>query len=87
MRSSGYDFKISFTPHSVGLMHTDEPIDWTNGLPGKADLRLRENMIISVDCPVMETGYGGSAHLEDLTLITSTGSEPIHPVTGAAIVI
>jgi Xaa-Pro aminopeptidase len=86
-RKAGYDFKIGFGPHSVGLMHTDEPIAWVDGLPGKADLRLRENMIISVDCPVLEVGYGGSAHLEDLTLITADGAEQIHPLTATALVI
>jgi len=35
---------------------------------------------LSVDCPVMEAGLGGSAHLEDLTLITKTGGTPIHAV-------
>ncbi len=87
VRKSGYDFPIAFTPHSVGLAHTDEPIDWSSGLPGKADLRLRENMIISVDCPVLATGYGGSSHLEDLSLITKDGCEPIHPVSPAAIIV
>ena len=33
----------------------------------KDDLVLEENMIISVDMPVLHTGIGGSAHLEDLT--------------------
>jgi hypothetical protein len=33
----------------------------------------------------MQAGIGGSAHLEDLTLITATGSEPIHP--GAASIV
>ena len=35
-------------------------------------------MFISVDCPLMEAGSGGTAHLEDLTLIREDGSEPIH---------
>ncbi len=87
VRKAGYKYKIAFTPHSVGLMHTDEPIRWTDGVPGKADLVLEKNMIISVDCPVMETGLGGSAHLEDLTLITSDGGEQIHPTAGTALIL
>ena len=44
-------------------------------------------MILSIDCPVMETGVGGSAHLEDLTLITQGGAEPIHPTAAAALIV
>jgi Xaa-Pro aminopeptidase len=32
-------------------------------------------MVLSVDCPVIDTGIGGSAHREDLVLITPTGFE------------
>jgi len=87
VRKAGFDFRISFTPHSVGLMHTDEPIRWTEGVPGKADLVLEKNMILSIDCPVVETGFGGSAHLEDLTLITSDGAEQIHPTAATALIV
>jgi Xaa-Pro aminopeptidase len=77
VRQAGYDFVIAFQPHSVGLYHSD-----AIGLGG---LTLEPGMIISVDCPVMQAGIGGTAHLEDLTLITVTGSEPIHPVTAPVI--
>jgi Xaa-Pro aminopeptidase len=86
-RKSGYDFKIAYSTHSVGLMHTDEPFDWSQGVPTKLDLPLRENMIVSVDCPVLETGFGGSAHLEDLTLITADGGVPIHPASATALIV
>ena len=80
VKRAGYDFSIAFTPHSVGLMHTDEP--GRDGTPFfvKDDLVLEENMILSVDCPVRNVGFGGSAHLEDLTLITKDGSEPINDI-------
>jgi Xaa-Pro aminopeptidase len=78
VKSAGFDFRVSFGPHSVGLMHTDEPGLETQGFYRKADLVLQENMILSVDCPVLDTGVGGSAHLEDLMLITANGAVPIH---------
>jgi Xaa-Pro aminopeptidase len=61
----------------VGLQHTDAP--------GLGDVVLEPGMVISVDCPVMQTGIGGSTHLEDLTLITANGSEPIHRVSAPTI--
>jgi hypothetical protein len=30
---------------------------------------------------VVETGLGGSAHVEDLMLITADGAEPIHTIS------
>ena len=79
LRKLGADYTVSFTPHSVGLYHTDHV-----GMAGAAafgeDWVLEKGMILSVDCPLLESGVGGSAHLEDLTLITATGSESInHP--------
>jgi Xaa-Pro aminopeptidase len=79
LKKLGYDYTISFSPHMVGLYHTDQPRAGLDGRP--EDIVLQEGMIISVDCPLLDTGLGGTAHLEDLTLITATGSEPIH-VTG-----
>ena len=87
VRKAGFDTAIGFGPHSVGLMHTDEPCDDAHGFYRKADLTLRENMIVSVDCPVMDTGIGGSAHIEDLMLITADGAEPIHPLGDAVVVV
>ncbi len=74
LKKAGYDFFVAFGPHSVGLYHTDAV--------GLGDFALQAGMILSVDCPVMQSGIGGTAHLEDLTLITANGSQPIHP-TGA----
>ena len=87
VRAAGLDFDIPFSPHSVGLTHTDEP-----GLDGrpywvKDDLTLEPGMILSVDCPVLNTGIGGSAHMEDLSLITADGAEPIHTITDPVIVV
>ncbi len=77
LRKAGHDFKVAFGPHSVGLYHTDAA--------GLGDVVLEPGMILSVDCPVMQAGIGGSAHLEDLTLITPTGSERIHPAADSII--
>lgn len=77
LRKAGRDFVVSFGPHSVGLYHTDAA--------GLGDLVLEPGMILSVDCPVLQAGIGGSAHLEDLTLITKTGSERIHPAAGSIV--
>jgi len=87
VRAAGYDSVIGFGPHSVGLMHTDEPGEEAGGFYRKADLVLQENMILSVDCPVMETGFGGSAHMEDLMLITADGAVPIHALAEPVIIL
>ncbi len=87
VRDSGLDFDIPFAPHSVGLTHTDEP--GQDGRPYwvKDDLTLEPGMVISVDCPVMNTGIGGSAHMEDLSLITADGAEAIHAITDPVIIV
>ena len=70
------DIPMIFNPHSVGLAHTDQPRLDVYGR--RADHVLQENMILSIDCPLFETGLGGTAHLEDLVLITANGAETIH---------
>ena len=78
LRKAGKSYKIPFSPHSVGLYHSDH-IGMT-GLPPREDIVLEPGMILSIDCPLVETGVGGSAHLEDLMLITPDGSEPINDI-------
>ena len=86
LRHGGFtDAAIGFGPHSVGLAHTDEPCEDAGGFYRKSDLVLQENMILSVDCPVLATGIGGSAHMEDLMLITARGAEPIHDLSDAVV--
>ncbi len=87
VRAAGLDFDIPFSPHSVGLTHTDEP--GQDGRPYwvKDDLTLEPGMVLSVDCPVLNAGIGGSAHMEDLSLITPDGAEPIHTVTDPVIIL
>jgi len=88
MKRAGYKYDVAVTPHSVGLCHTDEPGKQANGAYWqKDDLVLQENMIISVDMPILHTGIGGSAHLEDLTLITKDGSEHINSIGERLIIV
>jgi Xaa-Pro aminopeptidase len=86
LKKMGADYTVSFGPHSVGLYHTDHV-----GMAGAAAFRedhvLEKGMIISVDCPMLESGVGGSAHLEDLMLITEDGSEPIHDIGDQTIIV
>ena len=86
LKKAGYDLDVAFTPHSVGLMHTDDPGRADSPFYVKEDVVLAENMIISVDCPVRNVGLGGSAHLEDLTLITADGGVQIND-TGDRVII
>ena len=80
LRKAGAGNLVGFGPHSVGLMHSDEPGEESGGFYRKADLTLEPNMVLSVDCPLLETGIGGSIHIEDLVLITADGAEPIHDI-------
>ena len=86
LRKGGFDVHIGFGPHSVGLAHTDEPGEVHGGFWRKPDIILEAGMVISVDCPVLDTGIGGSAHCEDLMLITADGAECIHSEYEAVIV-
>jgi Xaa-Pro aminopeptidase len=87
LKKQGVDLTVSFRPHSVGLFHSDQPNnDIAQGrIP--LDLVLEENMILSVDCPVLDTGLGGTAHLEDLMLIRADGAEPLHQTGDRVIVV
>jgi len=85
--SAGFDVTIGFGPHSVGLAHTDEPGEDAGGFWRKPDIALRAGMILSVDCPVLDCGIGGSAHCEDLVLITPDGCETIHALHEPVIIL
>jgi Xaa-Pro aminopeptidase len=87
LEKTGAASSVTFGPHSCGLMHTDEPASEMGGFYGKQDLVLEENMVLSVDCPSLATGIGGSVHIEDLVLITADGAVPIHPIGAHVITI
>lgn len=78
LKKGGHSTTIGFTPHSVGLQHSDGPRRTDGIVPAPMGMTLEPGMIISVDCPLFDEGIGGSGHLEDLTLITADGSECIH---------
>jgi Xaa-Pro aminopeptidase len=84
LRKGGFDVQVAFNPHSVGLWHSDDPRVSEDYAAAREDIALEPGMIISVDCPVFDTGIGGTAHLEDLVLVTSDGFEAIndtaHPI-------
>ncbi len=87
LKKQGLELNVSFTPHSVGLFHTDHP--YPDLMEGRTieGLVLEENMVLSVDCPPIDAGIGGTAHLEDLMLITKDGAEPIHDVPPGVFVV
>lgn len=85
LKAQGADLAVPFGPHIVGLHHSDQPSLGPDGQ--REDMALEAGMILSVDCPLMEAGLGGTAHLEDLTLITASGSAPIHEVPPAVLVV
>jgi Xaa-Pro aminopeptidase len=87
LKKQGMDLTVSFRPHSVGLFHTDQPRNDLSQGRVAPDLILEENMILSVDCPVLDTGLGGTAHLEDLMLIRAHGAEPLHEIGERVIVV
>lgn len=87
LRKQGVDLTVSFRPHSVGLFHTDHPRNDLSQGRVSPDIVLEENMILSVDCPVLDTGLGGTAHLEDLMLIRKDGAEPLHGIGERVIVV
>jgi Xaa-Pro aminopeptidase len=84
VRKLGAPFSYAFNPHTVGLQHWDQPRLSVDGKP--LDLPLEAGMVLSVDCHLLNAGVNGTTHLEDLILITASGSEPIHR-TGDNIVI
>jgi Xaa-Pro aminopeptidase len=87
LRKQGVELNVSFNTHSVGLFHTDHPHRDMFADARPEDLVLEENTVLSVDCPVLEAGIGGTAHLEDLMLIGKTRSEPLHEIGENVIVV
>ncbi|HWU01291.1 MAG TPA: M24 family metallopeptidase [Novosphingobium sp.] len=75
---AGFDITTPSSPHSVGLFHTDEAFKDDGLVFAKADHLIEEGMVLSVDCPMLQTDMGGTVHLEDLWLITANGCEPLN---------
>jgi Xaa-Pro aminopeptidase len=86
IHAAGYDaFKkaggnpdtLIVNPHSLGLQHTDQPYDDSNPWRGGEDIVLKAGMVITVDLPYIEIGFG-AGHNEDLVLITEYGYEAMN---------
>ncbi len=60
--------------HSVGLEHTDDPKPFGVQPQTKPDQVLRPDMVVNVDMPHTEMGWG-SLHMEDTVRITTYGHE------------
>jgi Xaa-Pro dipeptidase len=63
-----------FGMHSVGLQHGDDPHRMDVPFPVGQELVLAENMVVTLDLPYVEIGWG-AGHNEDLLRITTTGYE------------
>ena len=72
VRQSGIrDFREPVV-HSLGLEHTDDPKPPGVMPQTKEDQVLEENMVINIDLPHTEIGWG-SVHMEDTLVITRDG--------------
>jgi len=69
---------IIVNPHSVGLEHGDNPMRMDGVYAAPIDTVLEENMVLTIDLPYIEVGWGAGHH-EDLIRVTKTGYEPMHP--------
>lgn len=87
LTKQGVDITVSFSPHSVGLFHTDHPQPSLIEPRLPDALVLEENMILSVDCPMFIAGLGGTIHLEDLMLIKNGRAEAIHTIPPPIIIV
>jgi len=74
LKQMGGNFPMGTGPHSVGMQHSGGP--WRDDVPFQVreDVRLEAGMIITVDLPTLEPGWG-SMHMESLILIKPDGAE------------
>jgi len=75
---TGIDVGFALNPHMIGLHHSDDENVGGFGNYQKPDTVLEENSILSVDMPLLDSGLGGTAHLEDLVIISKDGPELIN---------
>lgn len=74
VRGEGFkDFRDPVV-HSLGLEHTDDPKAAGVQPQDKPDQTLQKGMVINVDMPHTEIGWG-SVHMEDTVVITADGCE------------
>jgi Xaa-Pro aminopeptidase len=81
------DVGFALSPHMIGLNHSDDENVAGFGGYQKADVALEENMVLSIDMPLLDAGLGGTAHLEDLVVMTKDGPELINDSSDRFIVV
>ena len=81
------DVGFALSPHMIGLHHSDDENVAGFGRYQKADVALQENMVLSIDMPLLDSGLGGSAHLEDLVIMKKDGPELINDSSDRFIVV
>ena len=86
-KDTNIDVGFALSPHTIGLNHSDDENIAGFGSYAKADLALEENMVLSIDMPLLDSGLGGSAHLEDLVIMTKDGPELINDSSDRFIVV
>ena len=86
-KESKVDAGFAINPHTIGLHHSDDPAGGEFGTFQKENLTLVENMVLSIDMPVLDSGLGGTAHLEDLVLIGKDGAELLNDSSDRFIVV
>jgi Xaa-Pro aminopeptidase len=74
VRAAGLPEFVYATPHALGLEHTDDPKTVGGQQGGTTDTRLEEGMVLNIDMPFTEIGWG-SVHIEDTVRITADGFE------------
>ncbi len=86
-KDTNIDVGYALSPHTIGLNHSDDENVAGFGSYQKADIALEENMVLSIDMPLLDSGLGGSAHLEDLVIMTKDGAELINDSSDRFIVV
>ena len=78
IQKSGFPEYFYVSPHSLGLEHTDNPVPLGDDVfaGGEYDFALQENMVINIDMPYFELGWG-TLHLEDTIRVTKDGFEAL----------
>jgi len=74
VRSAGFKNFRNPIVHGLGLEHTDDPKPFGVQPQTKMDQVLQTNMVVNVDMPHTEIGWG-SLHVEDTVVITDSGFE------------
>jgi len=78
IQKAGFPEYFYVSPHSLGLEHTDNPVPLGDDVfaGGEFDFELQENMVINIDMPYFELGWG-TLHLEDTIRVTGDGFEAL----------